>query len=85
MVDLLTNEDASRTLEVSVQGVAADVIREQVEFIAGASLKAKPNGANIQILDESDIEAVLKITRDNGGRLTSVQPVKQSLEELFVK
>ena len=83
--DLLTDEDASRTLEVSVQGVAADVIREQVEFIAGATLKAKPNGANIQILDESDIEAVLKITRDNGGRLTSVQPVKQSLEELFVK
>lgn len=83
--DLLTNEDASRTLEVSVQGVAAEAIREQIEFIAGATLKAKPNGANIQILDESDIEAVLKITRDNGGRLTSVQPLKQSLEELFVK
>ena len=83
--DLLTNEDASRSLEVSVQGVAAEAIREQIEFIAGATLKAKPNGANIQILDESDIEAVLKITRDNGGRLTSVQPLKQSLEELFVK
>jgi ABC-2 type transport system ATP-binding protein len=83
--DLLTNEEASRTLEISVQGVAAEVIREQIEFIAGATLKSKPNGANIQVLDESDIEAVLKITRDNGGRLTSVQPVKQSLEELFVK
>ena len=83
--DLLTNEDASRSLEISVQGVAAEAIREQIEFIAGATLKAKPNGANIQILDESDIEAVLKITRDNGGRLTSVQPLKQSLEELFVK
>ncbi len=31
------------------------------------------------------IEAVLKITRENGGRLASIQHVKQSLEELFVK
>ncbi len=83
--ELLENSGEERVLEVSVQGIAAEAIRESVEFIAGASITAKPNGANIQILDETDIDAVLKITREAGGNLTSIQPVKQSLEELFVK
>jgi len=83
--DLLVTSGEQRVLEVSVQGVAADAIRERIEFIAGASISAKPNGANIQILDESDLDAVLTISRDAGGHLISVQPVKQSLEELFVK
>ncbi len=83
--DLLANTGEQRALEISVQGVTADAIRERVEFIAGASLSQKPNGVLIQIIDESDIEAVLKITRDAGGSLISIQPVKQSLEELFVK
>ena len=83
--DLLAKEGETRILEISVQGVAAEAIREQIEFIAGASIDAKPNGANIQILDESDIDAVLTITRNAGGHLISIQPVKQSLEELFVK
>ena len=82
--ELLSGED-SRALEISIQGVAADAIREGIEFIAGATLVAKPNGANIQVLDESDIDAVLNITREKGGRLASIHPVKQSLEELFVR
>ena len=83
--DLLSDSGESRVLEISVQGVAGETIAEQIDLIAGASLRVKPNGAIIQVLDESDIEAVLKITRENGGRLASIQPAKQSLEELFVK
>ena len=83
--DLLESSGESRVLEISVQGVDADMIHESIEFIAGASVTAAPHGAVIQVLDESDIEAVLKITREAGGRLASVQPVKQSLEELFVR
>ena len=83
--DLLQADDEHRVLEISVQGVAADAIRDNIEFIAGATIAAKPNGANIQILDESDIDAVLTVTRNAGGNLISIQPVKQSLEELFVR
>ena len=83
--DLLQTDGEHRVLEISVQGVVSDAIHEQIEFIAGASIIAKPNGANIQILDESDIDAVLTITRKAGGHLISIQPVKQSLEELFIK
>ena len=85
LVDLLAADDASRSLEISVQSITADAIRERIEFIAGATILPKPNGANIQILDETDIDAVLAITREAGGQLTSIQPVKQSLEELFIR
>ena len=83
--DLLIADEASRALEINVHGLATDAIRENIEFIAGASIESRPNGAVIQILDESDIDAVLNITRQAGGRLASIHPVKQSLEELFVK
>lgn len=82
---LLVSDEASRSLEVNVQSVAAEAIRERIEFIAGASIKARPHGATVTILDESDIDAVLTITREAGGRLASITPVKQSLEDLFVR
>ncbi len=82
--DLLTRSGEERSIEINVQGVEAESIREHVEFIAGASINPKPNGATIQVIDEADIDAVLQITRRAGGRLTSIQPVKQSLEDLFV-
>lgn len=83
--DLLAKDGESRALEISVQNVSANAIREKVEFISGATLTPKPSGAVVHVLDERDIDAVLEITRQAGGHLTSIQPVKQSLEELFVK
>lgn len=83
--ELLLQSEQNRALEVNVQGVSADAIREQIEFIAGAVISPKPSGVSIQILDESDLAAVLEISRNSGGKLVSVHPVKQSLEELFVK
>jgi len=83
--DLLTSSGESRTLEISIQGLDGEAIREEVEFIAGAKLTAEASGAVIQVLDEADVESVLRITRAAGGHLASIHPVKQSLEELFVK
>ncbi len=83
--DLLSTSEGSRSLEINVEGVSAEAIRDEIEFIAGAEITGKPSGASILISDEADLDAVLKITRNAGGRLASVQPVKQSLEELFVR
>lgn len=83
--ELLESSAESRVLEISVQGLEAESIRDAIELIAGATLAAEPHGAVIHVLDESDIDAVLEVTRKAGGRLASIQPVKQSLEELFVK
>lgn len=83
--ELLSTSGETRALEISVQNVEADAIREKIEFISGATLTPKPSGAIIHVLDETDIDAVLEITRKAGGLLASIHPVKQSLEELFVK
>ncbi len=83
--ELLSASEGVRSLEINVEGVAADAIRDEIDFIAGAEIMAKPNGATIQVADEADIDAVLQITRKAGGHLASVHPVKQSLEDLFVR
>ena len=83
--DLLSADKEHRSLEINVQGINAEAIRDAVEFIAGASIAGKPNGATITVLDETDIDAVLAITQAADARLTSITPVKQSLEELFVR
>ena len=82
--ELLSEHAETRALEISVEGISADSIREQIDFIAGATLIGRPNGVNIRVIDETDIDAVLRSTRAAGGRLLSISPVKQSLEDLFV-
>jgi len=81
--DLLTKSGEQQSFEINVKGVTAETL--ELEGIAGASVSAKANGANINVLNEDDVEAVLKIVKKAGGKLVSVQPVKQSLEELFVR
>lgn len=83
--ELLSESGAAQIYEVSVKGVAAAVLESELKRIAGATISAKPSGANIQIENEKDIDLILPIIRNAGGSLVSVQPVKQSLEELFVK
>ncbi len=83
--DLLTSGGEKQSFEITVKGVAPENLKDSIAEIAGAAFSAKPNGANINIFDEKDIEKVLQITRNAGGSLVSVQPVRQSLEELFVK
>ena len=82
---LLASEGEHRALEISVSGISADAVRDHIEFIAGATIASKASGAVIEVLDESDVEAALKVIREAGGHLISIQPVKQSLEELFVR
>lgn len=82
--ELLTKSGEARTFEINVKGVSAEALQSEIGKIAGASVLAKANGANIQISEEKDIDKILEITRRAGGKLVSVQPVKQSLEELFV-
>ncbi len=83
--ELLSESGAAQVYEVNVKGVAAAALENELKGIAGATISAKPTGANIQITDEKDIDLILPIIRNAGGSLVSVQPVKQSLEELFVK
>lgn len=83
--DLLTASGETQSFEINIKNASKEQIQPQIAMIAGAEIFAKPNGANVQVNNESDIETVLRIVRNCGGKLVSVQPVKQSLEELFVR
>ena len=83
--DLLEQSGETQIFEINVKGISAESLAEAIAQITGAVISAKPNGANIQISDENDIDQILQITRKAGGHLVSIQPVRQSLEELFVK
>ncbi len=80
--ELLTQTGEVQLFEINVKGVSAESLKNK---IIGVEIFSKPNGANIQVSDESDIDKILKLTRENGGKLVSVQPVRQSLEDLFVE
>lgn len=82
--ELLTRSGEIQTFEINVKGVSAEELESKIAEISGATISAKPNGANIQVEDENEIEKVLRITKKAGGNLVSVQPTKQSLEELFL-
>ncbi|MBK7704966.1 MAG: ABC transporter ATP-binding protein [Acidobacteria bacterium] len=83
--DLLTSSGENQTFEIVVKGVPAEEFQSRTNSISGSLCSLKANGASIQVLSESDIPKVLSILGETGGNLVSVQPVRQSLEELFVK
>ncbi|MDQ2936403.1 MAG: ABC transporter ATP-binding protein [Acidobacteriota bacterium] len=50
----------------------------------GFRVTSTPSGLRIEIPDEKNIDEVMAALRRAGGKLVSVQPLKQSLEELFL-
>lgn len=83
--ELLTIAGETQSFEINFKNVAAADIQPEIERIGGASVASQPNGVSIYVASEAHVEKVLQATKRAGGKLVSVQPVKQSLEELFVK
>ena len=54
-------------------------------MLPNGAISATPSGLRIEISAENEIEAVLAALRKAGGKVVSVQPIKQSLEELFLE
>jgi hypothetical protein len=54
------------------------------QYLRKAEIAPTPRGLRIEVESEDEIEAVLAALRKVGGKIVSVQPVKQSLEELFL-
>ena len=82
--ELRRRNDAPNRMEVLATGVDAAALQDLTKNLSGADVSATPRGLRIEITDENEIENVLAALRKAGGKVVSIQPIKQSLEELFL-
>ena len=69
-------------IEVIATGADAEAVKKNLSI--EAEVTTTPSGLRIQVTDEKEVDAVIAALRSADGKLVSVQPVRQSLEELFL-
>jgi ABC-2 type transport system ATP-binding protein len=74
--------DLSLTIEVVLDEVS-DNLEKGLADIGGVYRLGK--GVKVELEDEEDLAKVLTLVQTNGARLVSVNPVRQTLEEYFVR
>lgn len=79
--ELRRKTEGPNRMEVMAAGTDADALSKH---LPGAEIAPTPRGLRIEIASEDEIEKVLAALRQAGGKIVSIQPVKQSLEELFL-
>ena len=75
---------ARETNAIEIVGAEADQQALKRALSAGATLMTDASGFRIHVADEKDVDAAIAALRKANGKLVSVQPVRQSLEDLFV-
>jgi ABC-2 type transport system ATP-binding protein len=84
-LDELRQQVSGRNLvEIIVSGVNEAALTERLPASIDFSLNSTPAGLRIEVNDEKHVDAVLTALRQTAGKLVSVQPLRQSLEELFL-
>lgn len=73
----------SNEMEAIVSGVSETVLSEVRTFCISAD--ATPEGARIRLFTDREVERLVNVVHRHGGRLVSVNPVRESLEDLFVR
>jgi ABC-2 type transport system ATP-binding protein len=81
--ELRQQTDGAGRLEITVLGASVAALEQALRKIEGADVTATPAGARIDVPSEHQVDAALAAARECGARLVSVQPVRQSLEDLF--
>ena len=80
-LDELRSRETS-LIEIIATDAPADALKRQLELSATVTTTA--SGVRIEVSDEKEVDAVITALRNVNGKLVSVQPVRQSLEELFL-
>ena len=79
--ELRQRGDDRDRMEVIATGIDATTLRK---YLPNTDIASTARGLRIEIDAENDFDEVLLALRNAGGKLVSVQPLKQSLEELFL-
>lgn len=83
--ELRQKTTGQNVVEVVVGGTDENSLRGHLPDQNRFKLNSTPAGLRIEVVDEKDIDLVLAALRKADGTLISVQPVRQSLEELFLE
>jgi ABC-2 type transport system ATP-binding protein len=78
--ELRQRSDGPNRMEILAAGADAS----DLQHLANADVTSTPRGLRLEIASEHEIENALAALRKAGGKVVSIQPVKQSLEELFM-
>ena len=82
--DLRQQSSGNHQVEVIVSGVEHQSLSAQLPGGGPYAVSETAGGLRIEVPDETYVDTVLAALRKSGGNLVSVQPIRQSLEELFV-
>jgi SepF-like predicted cell division protein (DUF552 family) len=69
---------------IEIIATGADEATLKRHLSDGAAVIADSSGLRIHIQDEQELDTVIAALRKAHGKVVSVQPVRQSLEDLFV-
>ena len=72
------------TSAVEIIAAGADAATLQASLSIKVVVTTTPSGLRIEVADEKEVDQVIAALRKVNGKLVSVQPVRQSLEELFL-
>lgn len=75
---------ARETNAVEIIATGADAANLKANLSIAAPVTTTPGGLRIEVAEEKEVDAVIAALRKVNGKLVSVQPVRQSLEELFM-
>lgn len=81
LVDILQRR--SRAYEIVVREIGETGLAALRQL--AIECKQTPAGVRLQLASESELERLLALLRQHGGQLVSVNPVRESLEDLFVR
>ena len=81
-LDELLRGYESNVIEIVASGANEAALREHLDGNAQVLIDA--SGIRIQVQNEKEVDAVIAALRKANGKLVSVQPMRQSLEELFI-
>jgi ABC-2 type transport system ATP-binding protein len=80
--ELRQRPDDPNHMEILATGADLATLKQ---FLPSGHITPTPRGLRIEIAGENEVEEVISALRKAGGKLVSIQPIKQSLEELFLE